>query len=364
MENTSVTSQRIEWLDFMRVTACFMVVLSHSCDFFVGMMDSSPISFLSGAAWGSSVRACVPLFVIISGALLLPMKDTTSVFYKKRMTRVAYPFIVWSILTPFAYYAYGMISLGKALTYVYTFPIGFNMTTTPFWYIYMLIGLYLFIPIISPWVASVSKKGLEGFLKIWFVTLFLPYIKFFAPLIGYEGNYGSMDILGACDWNGIGMLYYFSGFLGYLLLGHYLVKYPVNWKWGKTLAVALPLFIVGFCITYFGFISVTKNYAVLEVIWYFTNINVFMMVLASFLILRKVKITNPKAVQVIRKLSYLSFGIYLTHFFFVQVTYDFTKSIALVPYLQIPINAVIAFGVTTLFVYLLSKLPKSKFLIG
>lgn len=33
MENTSVTSQRIEWLDFMRVAACFMVVLSHSCDF-------------------------------------------------------------------------------------------------------------------------------------------------------------------------------------------------------------------------------------------------------------------------------------------------------------------------------------------
>lgn len=364
MENTSVATQRVEWIDFMRVVACFMVVISHSCDFFVGMMDASPISFLSGAAWGSAVRASVPLFVIISGALLLPMKDTTSVFYKKRMTRVVYPFIVWCILTPFAYYAYGMISLEKALTYVYTFPIGFNMTTTPLWYIYMLIGLYLFIPVISPWIASVSKKGLEGFLKIWFVTLFLPYIKFFAPLAGYEGNYGSMDILGACDWNGIGMLYYFSGFLGYLVLGHYLVKYPVKWGWAKTWAVSIPLFIAGFCITYFGFISVTKNYAVLEIIWYFTNINVFMMVIALFLILRKVKIKNPNAVQFIRKLSFLSFGIYLTHFLFVQMTYDWTKSIELAPYLKIPMNAVIAFFITTLFVYILSKLPKSKYLIG
>lgn len=364
MKNTSPVTHRIEWLDFMRVVACFMVILAHCCDPFVAQFETSHIDFLSGAFWGSLQRPCVPLFVIISGALLLPLKDTTQVFYKKRMSRILYPFIIWAILTPFAYYAYGMIPLDKAIMYVYTFPINFNMPTTPFWYIYMLIGLYLFMPIISPWVATVSKKGLENFLKIWLITLFLPYIQFFAPYTGYEGNFGSMGILGACFWNEFGTFYYCSGFIGYLLLGHYMAKYPPNWSWVKTLSISVPLFIAGFAITYFGFISVTKNYAVLEIIWYYCNINVFMMVLGLFLILRKVNITNIFMRNIITKLSILSFGIYLTHFLVVQMSYDWFKDYEFAPYLKIPVIAFCAFSITSIFVYILSKLPKSKYLIG
>lgn len=47
----------------------------------------------------------------------------------------------------------------------------------------------------------------------------LPYLQMIAPLLGYNGNYGNMGLLGVCDWNPYGMLYYFSGFLGYLVLG-------------------------------------------------------------------------------------------------------------------------------------------------
>lgn len=364
MTNSSTTAKHIEWLDIMRVIACFMVVLSHSCDPFVSKFEESPVEFLSGAFWGSMMRASVPLFVIISGALLLPLKDTTEVFYKKRMSRILSPFIIWAVLTPFVYYAYGTITLDKAIVFAYTFPINFNMPTTPFWYIYMLIGLYLIMPVLSTWVSSVSKKGLETFLKIWFITLFLPYIQFFAPAIGYEGNYGNMGILGVCDWNSIGTFHYISGFVGYLLLGHYWRRYPLDWSWGKALAVGLTLFVVGFAITFFGFISVTKNYAVLEVIWYFTNINVFMMVVGSFVILQKVRIPNATVRRIIGKLAYLSFGVYLTHFFVVQVSYDYIYILNLPPYIKIPLIATCAFSVTSLFIYILSKLPKSKYLIG
>lgn len=363
-QTSTVTAPRIEWIDVMRAVACFMVVLAHCCDPFVGKLDESPIHFLSGAFWGSMLRPAVPLFVLISGALLLPIKDTTEVFYKKRMSRVLIPFIIWSVLTPLAYFAYGSITLDKALVYIYTFPINFNGPTTPFWYIYMLIGLYLFIPIISPWLEKVGKKGLESYLKIWFITLFLPYVQLLAPYIGYEGNYGSMGILGACFWNEIGTFYYFTGFTGYLLLGHYLAKYPLNWSWKKTLSVGVPLYLAGFAITYLSFISISKNYAALEVVWYFTNINVFMMTIAMFLILKKITITHGFTHKLIKKISYLSFGVYLTHFLVVQMSYDYLNHIPVPPYVQIVIMGVCAFTVTNLFVYLLSKLPKCKYLIG
>lgn len=53
---------------------------------------------LWGAAYGSVLRPCVPLFVMITGALLLPVKGDTGAFYKKRISRVFWPFLIWSVI--------------------------------------------------------------------------------------------------------------------------------------------------------------------------------------------------------------------------------------------------------------------------
>ena len=71
----NLSSGRIHWLDFARVLACFVVVLAHSCDFYVAAMETSPVDFFSGSAWGTLTRACVPLFVMFSGVLLLPTEQ-------------------------------------------------------------------------------------------------------------------------------------------------------------------------------------------------------------------------------------------------------------------------------------------------
>ena len=69
--------ERIGWIDLLRVIACFLVVFSHSCDPFVAVFDSDRATFLQGALAGSFVRACVPLFVMMSGVLLLPVRTGT-----------------------------------------------------------------------------------------------------------------------------------------------------------------------------------------------------------------------------------------------------------------------------------------------
>ena len=61
----------------------------------------------------------------------------------------------------------------------------------------------------------------------------------------------------------------------------------------------------------------------------------------------------------------LTFGIYLCHFFIVQLGYDFVYSFIPLPaYLQIPVIAVLAFGVSAGVVWLLQKLPYHKYLSG
>lgn len=66
--------ENIGWVDLLRIIACFLVVLSHCCDPFVGQFDNDRTSFLTGAFTGSFVRACVPLFVMMSGVLLFPVR--------------------------------------------------------------------------------------------------------------------------------------------------------------------------------------------------------------------------------------------------------------------------------------------------
>lgn len=114
------------------------------------------------------------------------------------------------------------------VTKICTFIFNFNYDTTPLWYLYMLIGLYFVIPVFGAWLDRASQKDVKLFLRIWGISLFLPYLKMAAPALGYIGNWGNMDILGVCDWNAFGSFYYVSGFIGYLILAYYLVKYPCN----------------------------------------------------------------------------------------------------------------------------------------
>ncbi len=80
----------IPWVDLLRIVACFMVLISHSCDAFVGAFDNS-FSFHTGVFWGSLVRPCVPLFAMMSGILLFPVTSDLATFYKKKNRENHYP---------------------------------------------------------------------------------------------------------------------------------------------------------------------------------------------------------------------------------------------------------------------------------
>lgn len=219
METT--TKEHLGWIDLLRVLACFLVVLSHCCDPFVAQFDADRSAFLTGMFTGSTVRCCVPLFVMMTGVLLLPVQTGMSAFYRKRIGRIALPLVFWSLALPALYCVYlncgGTTSnpqvvmedhtLRATLTKLYTFVFNFNYDTTPLWYLYMLVGLYLIMPILSVWLQQASRRDLKLALWLWGATLVLPYIGMAAPMLGYAGNYGNPGILGVCDWNPYGTFY-------------------------------------------------------------------------------------------------------------------------------------------------------------
>lgn len=347
------TRQTIGWIDLLRVIAIFLVVFAHCCDGFVAAFDSSPSSFLTGVFAGSLTRPSVPLFVMMTGVLLLPIPSETDTagFYRKRLGRLLWPFVFWSIALPLMFWGYfntagaasanPMLSpadytTGQLSTRLWSWILNFNFDTVPLWYLYMLAGLYLAMPMLSAWLRQASKSDILIVLRIWGFTLLLPYLSMLAPLIGYEGNFGNMGLYGVCDWNTFGTFYYLSGFTGYLLTAYYLTRWPLQQSWGRLLSWAIPSFIIGYCITSFGYVWFQQmfpgNYAYLEIIWLFCGINVAMMTIPVFVIIQKI---NPAGRQWLTRLAFLSFGIYLCHFVFVYIAYDLFDIATLPAWLRI-----------------------------
>lgn len=119
--------------------------------------------------------------------------------------------------------------------------LNFPMLAGHFWFMYPLIGLYLFIPVISPWLEKVSAKEERFFIGLFLVSTCIPFL-----------NRWFGEVWGQCFWNEYHMLWYFSGYLGYLVLAHYI---RVHLTWGRSLRlwVGFLLMLVGAVATIWSF---------------------------------------------------------------------------------------------------------------
>lgn len=381
--NLSVTKEHVVWLDVVRFVAMFTVVCCHSADPFNFYPGEPPANIEEikfwGAAWGSFLRPCVPLFVMITGALLLPVKGDTSMFYKKRISRVFWPFLIWSVIYNLFPWVTGLLglspdvildffpyageevtrqSLSVSLGYIAQIPFNFSLLDVHMWYIYLLIGLYLYMPIFSAWVEKASEKAKLWFLVAWGVTTLLPYY--------YQ--YVNPYIWGGCSWNSFNMLYMFAGFNGYLLLGHYLRNH--DWPLSRILMFGIPMFLVGYAVTFFGFRHITSlpEYSdeMLELFFTYCSLNVVMMTIPCFLLAKKVKVRSDVVKRALANLTLCGFGVYMIHYFFTGPSVVLMRTIGIPVGLQIPAAAVVAFGVSWLIVSSIYKWmgKKAKYLVG
>lgn len=379
----SKPSKHIVWLDVVRLVAMFTVVCCHSADpfnFYAGdpTADIASIKYW-GAVYGSLLRPCVPLLVMITGALLLPVKEESGPFYKKRISRVFWPFLVWSVLYNLFPWLTGVLgfepdviltffpyagedvtrqALTVSLGYIGQIPMNFSVVDVHMWYIYLLIGLYLYMPIFSAWVEKASEKAKLWFLFGWSVTLFVPYLR----------EYVNPYIWGACSWNEFYMLYYFAGFNGYLLLGHYLRHH--DWSLSKILLAGIPMFVVGFGVTFAGFRHITSlpefTEEQLELFFYYCSPNVVMMTIPIFLLCKKVEIHSAWIQKALANLTVCGFGVYMIHYFFTGPSVALMRTLHVPICLQIPLAAVLAFAVSWALVLLIRRLTgkTAKYWVG
>ncbi|WP_374951466.1 acyltransferase [Mucilaginibacter sp.] len=357
IDTTSFKPSPTAYLNALRIFACLMVLTVHSGEFFYIGAGGSIIR--ENHVWvnnyGSFMRACVPLFVMISGYLLLPIKETPGVFYKRRFSRILIPFLIWSVMYAIVPYLLGTITTAQMWRSLYIIPLTFTDSAGHLWFVYMLIGVYLFIPVISPWIVTASKQFKQFFLIIWIITLFIPYIKTVQP-----------DLWGEVFWNKYPAGYYFSGYIGYLVLGHYIKEY-VRLSKATAFITGLVMVIIGYTVTNLVFahqMPLAKDLPELELSWAFPTINVAFMATGLFLMFSLLSFKSAATESFVAKVSALTYGMYLAHILVLNQLFPIINNWLHEAVLVIPILAVSTFIVTYLLIKLLSYLPGSKYIVG
>lgn len=326
-----MNSQRIVWVDWMRVAACFMVILVHCTEPFYLGGQGSLILTSSDAFWSSFfdsfVRACVPMFVVASSYLQFPLHYSTGEFCRRRAVRILVPFIIWSIIYACVW--------GSPCDNIKSLFLNFNYSAGHLWFVYMLLGVYLLMPLLSPWAEKVSKRELQVYLAIWLFTTTFPLIRDYVSSDPLAVTYGPTGIprqalyplWGEASWNGYGAFYYICGFIGYLLLGLYFRRFVGELSWKKTLVIALPCWIAGFAVTFGGFLrrvsetsgghfptgGLVDTAVYWETTWYNDTIGVALMTIAWILLFRKITREGGFYNKVLLPVSKASYGIYLAH---------------------------------------------------
>jgi len=323
--------RREVWVDWMRVAACFMVVIVHATEPFYLGGEGSLILTRSDAFWSSFfdsfVRACVPLFIVASSYLQFPLHYSSGEFLRRRAVRILIPFIIWTLVYAFVW--------GEPVSNLKDLLLNFNYAAGHLWFVYMLLGVYILMPMLSPWAEKVSKKELQVYLGIWLFTTLIPLIRDWVSNDPIAITYGPTGIprqalfplWGEASWNGYGMFYYISGFIGYLLLGLYFRRFVGELSWKKTLAIALPCWLGGFAISFGGFLRRVAETSegifptgggistavYWETTWCNDTIGVALMTIGMILIFRKITSEGRFYSKVLLPVSKASYGMYLSH---------------------------------------------------
>lgn len=205
-------SEKSVYIIYLRVIATVFVILIHASTGFLYRFNPSGFDW-NYANWiNAATRCSVPIFVMLSGALLINKDEGVLSFYKKRLPKLLFPFAFWTLI--YLLYYFFKYSNFEKLSIDQILEISMDKilhgSNAHLWYLYMIIGLYLVLPYFGKMLRQLTMRELEVFLLLWICSMFLTHKRLY-------------DFVPKFD------LISFSGYAGYLVLGYYLSIKQFNW---------------------------------------------------------------------------------------------------------------------------------------
>jgi surface polysaccharide O-acyltransferase-like enzyme len=295
------------WIHGVKAMAIVMVVVLHIAAPYHYRFNEMP-----GWAWSvvnfyeAMVRPCVPLFFMTSGFLLLRFNEPISLFFYKRLNRILVPLLFWTfsyVIWKIYYGGQRFVDFG-GVAQMLLFPVSYHL-----WYLYAIIGCYLFVPILRKWTVGGERTLLWSYCCLWFVAVgILPILqKHFAIK-------NQIDIS------------YATGYIGYFVLGYLLGTREYSFRHA---AICAGLIFISTSIT--GYLTYKLTFANEGVLVAdFTAVLSPSVIVASaawfifikYMVVECSKFLSGKLQSFVISLSSASFGIYLIHVAVLDVVVD------------------------------------------
>lgn len=164
----------------------------------------------------------VPIFLMISGALLLNKDIELKDFFKRRLSRIINPFILYVIIYSVTLYLIMTSFTGfeGISNYLSKVPLQFG------WFFWLILGVYISIPVINKFIQHSSRKEIEYFIAV--------------LLIG-SVFYQIVHVFKITQFVNLNL---FVSPLAYLILGYYLSTYEFKPSNKKMMTVSLLVFVI------------------------------------------------------------------------------------------------------------------------
>lgn len=336
--------ERLIYLDLIRILCIFLVIVIHVvAPVIVKSKVELSYNYVTMIIIDSICRCSVPLFVMVSGSLLLGNKKSIS--YKKILSKII-KLLISLIIFSFFYNIVDKLFRGE------TFGIDFMKDSVRFilsgkqsnhlWFIYMIIGLYLIIPILNKVISCIEKKEVIYYfvLTIIFSSLIpmgLSFTKFSTYQVFSKFNLGVFNI-----------------YIAYFLLGYYLNRINLNKNQIKKIYVSGLLSLLITIIMTLLF-SMRRN-VFCGIFFEYSSLNVFVYSIFVFIFLKnyfsKISISEKMRKNII-EVSLLTFGVFLIHEFIIDVFTVYYNTFFNRIRLDFPLIGTLMFSI---FVFLVSLL--------
>lgn len=295
------TARRMH-LDILRILSIYLVAFNHTSNrgymLFVDRAES--VLFFPYMAFSVLCKIAVPLFFMISGALLLPKQESLKQLFKKRVLRMVVVLIMVSVPYYYLFLRENGVSVSSFLIYIYG-----NSATTALWYLYSYIGLLLLLPFLRSMVKGMKPTD--------FVYLLIGYIVFVGvlPCLEYLLWGGSVTLN-----ESFSSVLFVTQNVFFALMGYYLehiFESKNNNKKFILVGIVLSIIsIIGTClITYYQMIRAeTCSTAQIES---FFNCFICIPAMTVYLLIKETssKINRKRAQMVLQIFGSAVFGVYL-----------------------------------------------------
>ena len=200
--------KRESWLDALRITSAFLVIVNHTNS---GVFQASSPEYATwwlSVAWYYLCKIAVPVFVMVSGAVLLPRQDSLRKCLGRfgrilaALLMFSYGYYLWDAWVYWGLWP-RMIDFGAFFEKVWT-----QQITDGFWYLYFYMGLMLMLPLLQRMAAAMKERELTYLVGLCFLLgAVWPLAAHYVPVLQLPEHFSAP---------------LFTGYIGLFFAGHWI----------------------------------------------------------------------------------------------------------------------------------------------